>query len=143
MQIVYGFNDVNYKDISDFFSKVDGREQGGYNYRNILHMDKRNLKQEEISIRNSMFFTARIKRELVGYVKCITDDAYIMYILEVVVIPEQCNKGIDSHLLQDAISYAKDMRILKILLLSIPSKENFYIESGFKHILFQAMEKEN
>ena len=82
---------------------------------------------------NSIAVTARDKQgKLIGYLKIISDDVYIYYILDVMVAPNKRGKGIGTKLMNAALKYCRNNGYMKIFITAIPGKGDFYKRSGFK-----------
>jgi N-acetylglutamate synthase-like GNAT family acetyltransferase len=131
---------VSYEELQLFFAKMDVDSDSRFSNRNLLHLDNRTKPQEKRSISKALFFTARVNLELIGYVKGITDEAYHLFIPEVMILPEYQHRGIGKRLMELAVEYARDKKMFKVFLFAIPSRESYYEQFDFKKSLSQAME---
>lgn len=101
--------------------------------KNVFHFDLRNYEKEDLSLENTISVTARnYEDELIGYLRILTDHAYIYYILDVMVNPKYRNNGIGAELVSLAVNRCKDQGFIKIFLTAIPGTEKFYEKFGFK-----------
>jgi len=101
--------------------------------KNVFHIPLRSHRKERTSLDHTVSVTAReADGTLVGYLRVLTDHAYIFYILDVMVAPDSRNRGIGMRLMQTAVDRCKADGFIKIFLTSIPGTEGFYRQFGFK-----------
>ena len=98
----------------------------------IFHTILRSEEKERISLANVINVTARnSERQLVGYLKIITDNVYFYYIVDVMVDPDFQGNGIARSLLNITKDSVCASGFIKVLVNSIPGLETFYEEFGF------------
>lgn len=131
---------VTIEELSIFYKKMDIKTNEEISNRQILHLDLRTKIKEELSIENSIFLTVRNNKELIAYIRFISDFAYQCYIMEVMVLPDYQNKKIGKTMLLKVIRYAKKLKIFKIFLFAVPQRESYYRQFNFKNTISQALE---
>jgi len=103
--------------------------------RNVFHYSLRNREKEKISIENTVSVTARDKNrhnKLIGFLRLLTDHAYMYYILDVMVNPDYRKQGIGKKMLEITVNHCKKEGFIKIFLTAIPGSEPFYEKFGFR-----------
>ena len=100
--------------------------------RKVFHRSLRAPDKEATSLANVISVTARRGGALLGYLRVLTDRAYIYYILDVMVHPDWRGQGIGTALLSEALQQCRRNGFIKIFLTAIPGKESFYAKFGFK-----------
>lgn len=121
----------------DRMDRVEGER---FPAKNVFHYSLRNRKREEISLANTISVTARGEDgKLFGYLRILTDHAYMHYILDVMVDPECRGLGVGSQLTSIALEECKKKGFIKIFLTAIPGKEDFYGRFGFKPTMSPVM----
>lgn len=101
--------------------------------RNVFHVPLRTPEKERTSLTHTISVTARKSDgTLVGYLRILTDHAYIFYILDVMVAPDWRKRGVGKRLMQMAVERCKADGFIKIFLTAIPGTEGFYRPFGFK-----------
>ena len=130
----YQYDDVvAAKELSDLMRRMETATDDRFPARNVFHYDLRDEEKEARSLEHVISVTARTDaNELVGYLRVLTDQAYIFYILDVMVDPAHRGHKIGSHIMKMAVDEAKKEGFIKIFLTAIPGKEDFYKQFGFK-----------
>lgn len=139
MNIIYKYDDkVDSVDLFALLERLSAVEDGSERFaaRDVFHVSLRDPVKETISLANSISVTARCKeRGLIGYARVLTDQAYMYYILDVMVDPGWRGQGIGTHLVQLAIEEGQKGGFIKIFLTAIPGSETFYEKMGFRPTL--------
>jgi GNAT superfamily N-acetyltransferase len=132
-EVSYSFNDrVTVGELFDLLEKMMKFEGDRFPARNVFHFDLRDPSKEQESLENTISVTARcLNGNLVGYLRILTDNAYIYYILDVMVEPENRGRNIGRRLVEMAVEKAKLNGFIKIFLTAMPGTESFYREFGF------------
>jgi GNAT superfamily N-acetyltransferase len=133
-EIVYCHGDrVSVAELFHLLGQMEAYDGDRIPARKVFHVALRNNEKERMSLDHTVAVTARkVDGALVGYLRILTDHAYIFYILDVMVAPEWRKRGIGKHLMQTAIDQCKTGGFIKIFLTSIPGTEPFYQQFGFK-----------
>lgn len=105
----------------------------------ILHMPLRSREKEFIAISNSMCVTARVNKELVGFLRVITDKVYSFLITNVVVHPDFRHNGIASKMIKFTLNEVIPDSFIKVFLFALPGTEEFYEKFGFKEAISQTL----
>lgn len=136
VKIVYTFDDrVNSKELFELLEEMQKSTTDKFPAASVFHCALRNPEKEELSLQNTIAVTARNSgrnNRLVGYLRLLTDHAYIYYILDVMVDPEYRKQGIGKQLLDLTVNDCKKDGFIKIFLTAIPGSESFYQQFGFK-----------
>lgn len=127
---------ITYPELNYFFYQLSPSVQ------KLFYWDKRTGQLDEISLMNSVFVTARLEGELVGFIKIITDKAYEYYFSEVIVLPELRGKHIGTKMIKAGIEYCKAKGFIQIFLTAAKGKESYYRKFGFKPTQHQVMKIE-
>ncbi len=134
--IVFRFDDkVNADELFDLMEEMKKSTTDKFPPQNVFHYALRNKEKEEISIDNTVSVTARdINRnnKLIGFLRLLTDQAYMFYILDVMVDPDYRKLGIGKKMLEITVDHCKKEGFIKIFLTAIPGSEPFYEKFGFK-----------
>lgn len=133
-EITYCYNDrVLAAEIFHLLDQMEAYEGDRIPARKVFHVPLRSREKESTSLDHTISVTARkADGTLIGYLRILTDHAYIFYILDVMVDPEWRKRGIGKHLMQAAVDQCKAGGFIKIFLTSIPGTEPFYQQFGFK-----------
>lgn len=134
MDIAYKYDDtVSVEELFgllDTLMKYDGDR---FPAKNVFHVELRDKEKEAVSLKNTVSVTARKSSgELVGYLRILTDRAYMFYILDVMVDPKCRKQGIGSKLVELTVDSCKQKGFIKLFLTAIPGAENLYRKFGFK-----------
>ena len=106
----------------------------------IFHYSLRNSEREAAALEHGINVTARMPDgTLVGYMRIVTDHAYIYYIVDVMVHPGYQGSRIGSTMVEAALAELKRRGFIKVLLTAIPGKEEFYGRMGFKPTMSPVM----
>lgn len=134
MDIIYTYDDaVIASEIFDLLDRMEQAKDEAFPAKDVFHIPLRNLQSEERSLEHSISVTARDSYgALQGYLRILGDNAYIYYILDVMVTPEKRLKHIGSELVNLAVEKCKEAGFIKIFLTAIPGSESFYERFGFK-----------
>lgn len=109
--LIYKINDkVNYKEFESFLRKMGYRN---FDIRKLFTYNLRNKEKELESFKNSILITARENKDLIGFVKIITDNSYFYYFTDVMVIPQLRNRNIGTTMMKMGLKYCKKMDLLK------------------------------
>ena len=88
----------------------------------------------ERAISGSAFVvTAWIDEHLVGLARCVSDNASIVYIQDILVRPEHQRKGIGRALVQDCLEHFAHIRQKVLLTDDRPEQLRFYESLGFRN----------
>lgn len=102
----------------------------------IFHYSLRNPAREAAALTHGINVTARDPDgRLIGYMRLVTDHAYIYYIVDVMVSPDRQGERIGSQMVQAALDEVKRRGFIKVLLTAIPGKEEFYKRMGFRETM--------
>jgi GNAT superfamily N-acetyltransferase len=98
-----------------------------------------NRKQAQTGLNNSMFvISALADGKTVGTARIVGDGGRIMFIADVIVLPEYQGNGIGRTMVSKLMEYAKDSLedgdSVKLHLVSAKGKESFYRQFGFTEI---------
>ncbi len=124
--------------VAEFFAlleQLSKAEDGSERFaaRDVFHVSLRDPEKEAQSLACSISVTARGEgHKLLGYARVLTDQAYIYYILDVMVDPEYRGQGIGTRLVEHAVEEAQKNGFIKIFLTAIPGSEPFYERMGFR-----------
>ncbi|PSU85480.1 hypothetical protein C0W42_21325 [Photobacterium kishitanii] len=133
IDIIFDDKDINADEIFSLLEKMKNFKQDKYPAKNVFHCSLRDKEKELKSLLNTISITARSSNgELIGFLKLLTDYSYIFYILDVMVDPEYRNKGVGKQLVTKAVEFGKEEGFIKIFLTSLPGKESYYEQFGFK-----------
>jgi len=136
MGISFKYDDqVNSDELFDLMKEMEKSITDRFPPKNVFHYSLRNEEKEKISLKNTIAVTARDStknNKLVGYLRLLTDHAYMFYILDVMVDPDYRKLGIGKALMGLAVKHSKEGGFIKIFLTAIPGSEPFYEKFGFK-----------
>ena len=134
--ITYKYNDqVSSFELFELMKEMEKSTSDRFPAKNVFHYSLRNEEKELLSLKNTVSVTARDNSnqdKLVGYLRLLTDHAYMFYILDVMVDPEYRKQGIGKKLLELTVNKCKENGFIKIFLTAIPGSEPFYENFGFK-----------
>ena len=133
-EIVTRFDDaVGVDEMNALMRAMEADTSGRFPPRAIFHYSLRNDAREAAALEHGINVTSRLADgTLVGYMRIVTDHAYIYYIVDVMVHPGHQGSRIGSTMVQAALSELKRRGFIKVLLTAIPGKEEFYMRMGFK-----------
>jgi GNAT superfamily N-acetyltransferase len=133
-EIVTTFDDdVSVGEVNALMRAMEADTSGRFPPRAIFHYSLRTDEREAAALEHGINVTARLAdRSLVGYMRIVTDQAYIYYIVDVMVHPGHQGARIGSTMVQAALTELKRRGFIKVLLTAIPGKEEFYMRMGFK-----------
>jgi len=131
--MTYTYDDsVSVHELFELWEKMKAFQGDRFPAHLAFHMPLRDKKKEEESIKNTISVTARDNNgSLIGYLRILTDRAYIYYILDVMVDPKYRKKGIGSNLVELGVEQSKNQGFIKIFLTALPGTEKFYKKYGF------------
>jgi GNAT superfamily N-acetyltransferase len=134
MPIHYAYDDkVSVDELFGLLDKMMAFDGDRFPARNVFHVALRDKEKEDVSLKNTVAVTARgADGNLLGYLRILTDRAYMFYILDVMVDPESRGLGIGGKLVEVAVNECKKRGFIKIFLTAIPGSEAFYKKYGFK-----------
>ena len=92
--------------------------------------------QIETGLKNSAFIVAAKDGDItVGMARLISDGGYVVFIIDVLVLPEYQNKGIGKTMLNKIMDYIrnqlKDGYCIQVDLMAAKGRESFYEQFGF------------
>ncbi len=135
-KIKYQYDDrVEVKELVELMKEMGKSTTDKFPPANVFHYSLRNKEKEKTSLKNTVSITARDqdrKNKLVGYLRLLTDHAYMFYILDVMVDPDYRKLGIGKKMLEITVEQCKKQGFIKIFLTAIPGSEPFYEKFGFK-----------
>jgi len=136
MDIHYKYYDqVNSDELFDLMKEMEKSTTDRFPPKNVFHYSLRNEEKEKVSLKNTIAITARdntSNNKLIGYLRLLTDHAYMFYILDVMVDPDYRKMGIGKKMLEITVDQCKKQGFIKIFLTAIPGSEPFYERYGFK-----------
>ena len=134
--IIYSFDDrVTSAELFDLMAEMEKSKTDRFPPKNVFHVALRDTKKEDIALNNTISVTARDKGrngKLIGFLRLLTDRAYIHYILDVMVDPDYRKQGIGKQLIEITLNNCRKEGFIKIFLTAIPGSEPFYEKFGFK-----------
>ena len=126
-------DDVSVEELFSLLERMTDFDGDRFPAANVFHVALRSKEKEAESLKNSVSVTARRNDGmLIGYLRVISDQVYIYYILDVMVDPACRKQGIGTELVKLAVDNAKQSGFIKIFLTAIPGAEEFYGQFGFK-----------
>ena len=133
-RFIYKFDDeVSSAELFELMKEMEKSTTDRFPAKNVFHYALRNNEKEKLSLENTISVTARDKsKKLIGYLRLLTDKAYMFYILDVMVDPDYRKLGIGKELLELTVDKSKENGFIKIFLTAIPGSEPFYESFGFK-----------
>ena len=135
--INYTFDDrVNLTEIKILMSKMDENQTDRFLAKSIFHYALRSESKEVEALECGINVTARLPDDtLIGFLRVVSDREYIHYIVDVMVSPDLQNYGVGTQLMNLTIGSLKKNGFIKIVLTSIPGKEDFYRKFGFEETM--------
>lgn len=135
--IIYSFDDsVSLDELKSLMQKMTEDDSGTFPAEAIFHYAIRSDVKEGKALNYGINVTARSEEgQLIGYLRIVSDRAYIHYIVDVMVLPEHQGVRIGSELVNCALEALKESGFIKIILTAIPGKEDFYKRMGFKETM--------
>jgi len=132
--IVTTFDDkVGVGEMKKLMRAMEADTSGRFPPSAVFHYALRTDDREAAALEHGINVTARVPDgTLVGYMRIVTDQAYIYYIVDVMVHPGYQGSRIGSTMVQAALTELKRRGFIKVLLTAIPGKEEFYLRMGFK-----------
>ena len=125
-------DDVTVNELFDLMDRTEKAVGDRFPARNVFHRNLRNEESEAKTLKNTIAVTARNNDcLLIGYLRILTDGAYIFYILDVMVDPDERGSGIGSKLVELAVAECEKGGFIKIFLTALPGKEDFYAKFGY------------
>ena len=136
MDINFKYNDnVSSSELFELMKEMERSTTDRFPPANVFHYSLRNEEKENVSLKNTIAVTARDNTrndKLVGYLRLLTDHAYMFYILDVMVDPDYRKLGIGKELIGLTVKHCMKNGFIKIFLTAIPGTETFYEKFGFK-----------
>jgi len=134
MRIQYKYDDnVSVEELFDLIERMTSYDGDRFPAANVFHVSLRDPQKEAVSLAHTVSVTARNDDGvLVGYLRILSDHAYIYYILDVMVDPVFRKHGLGKELMRMAVDAARENGFIKIFLTAIPGTEPFYGKFGFK-----------
>jgi len=125
---------LNYKDFYHF--KYSFTEEEYIKFRNLVGWDQLDKHQIENVVKNSNFMISIYDHqgEQLGIARCISDNAYIYLMCDVMVDPKCQGKGVGKRMIEafiKYIGYGIGNEYAKIYIMSLKGKEGFYESLGF------------
>ena len=133
MRIRYKYDDsVSVEELFLLIKRMEAFGGDRFPASNVFHVRLRDKAKEAESLKHCISVSARgDDGTLIGYLRLLTDHAYIYYILDVMVDPGFRRQGIGKAMMQLAVDAAKKDGFIKIFLTAIPGTEEFYSQFGF------------
>ena len=121
-------------EMNDLMDAMDQDDSGRFAARAIFHYSLRDDRKEEAALKFGINVTARNKEsgKMIGYLRVISDRAYIHYIVDVMVHPDVQGERVGSGMVKLTLEKLKELGFIKVLLTAIPGKEDFYKRMGFQ-----------
>lgn len=134
MSVVYAYDDaVTVDELFVLLERMVAHRGDRFPAENVFHVSLRDREKERVSLERTISVTARTGDcQLVGYLRILTDHAYMYYLLDVMVDPALRRSGIGKHLVELAVNTIKSKGFMKLFLTAIPGSEDFYKKFGFK-----------
>jgi GNAT superfamily N-acetyltransferase len=127
---------VTVEAMTGLMQAMEADQSGRFPPRAIFHYSLRNSEREAAALQHGINVTARAPGDrLVGYMRIVTDHAYIYYIVDVMVHPDWQGHRIGSRMVGAALDELKRRGFIKVLLTAIPGKEEFYKRMGFQETM--------
>ena len=127
---------VGVEEMMELMRAMEADRSGRFPPSAIFHYSLRTPEKEAAALEHGVNVTARDGSGLlVGYMRIVTDRAYIHYIVDVMVRPDRQGERIGSRIVQAALDHIKERGFIKVLLTAIPGKEEFYKRMGFKETM--------
>lgn len=124
---------VSVEELFHLLEEMDKFKGDRFPARNVFHTSLRDEAKEAESLKNTIAITARdTDGTLIGYIRLLTDKAYMFYILDVMVHPDYRKQGIGEAMMEVTVEESKKNGFIKIFLTAIPGSEPFYAKFGFK-----------
>jgi GNAT superfamily N-acetyltransferase len=133
-EVITTFDDeVGVEEIKVLMREMEADTSGRFPPSAVFHYPLRNDEREAAALEHGINVTSRLgDGTLAGYMRIVTDHAYIYYIVDVMVHPAHQGARIGSTMVQAALTELKRRGFIKVLLTAIPGKEEFYLRMGFK-----------
>jgi predicted N-acetyltransferase YhbS len=129
-------DEVSVAEMQALMEAMEGDESGRFPPSAVFHYSLRNAAREEVALRNGINVTARDPSGgLVGYMRIVSDRAYIHYVVDVMVHPDRQGERIGSTMVRAALDALINEGFIKVLLTAIPGKEDFYRRLGFRETM--------
>jgi len=113
----FDHNEVNWKELSDLYK--------------IAPLGNKDPKKLEIVFANSMYkYFVYVGSKLVGAGRCLSDGFDCAYICDIAIHPDYQGFGLGSVIINKFIEDTKGFE--KVILYSVPGKEEFYSKFGFE-----------
>ena len=120
----------------EFFDLLDRMENSVNDMipaHKAFHRSLRTVAKEESSIANAGIITARDSEGLlIGFLRYVTDYTYVYYLTEMMVDPKYQGMGVGKKLMNIWVDEGKKGGFIKMILTSIPDKEQFYRKLDFQ-----------
>jgi predicted N-acetyltransferase YhbS len=131
------FDDVvTVDEMQNLMDRMEADRSGRFPPSAVFHYALRTREREEAALANGINVTAReTDGTLVGYLRIVTDRAYIYYIVDVMVRPDRQGSRVGSRMVGTALDELKRRGFIKVLLTAIPGKEEFYKRMGFRETM--------
>jgi GNAT superfamily N-acetyltransferase len=127
---------VTVEEMTELMRAMEADRSGRFPPSAIFHYSLRTPAREAAALSHGINVTARAERgTLLGYMRIVTDHAYIYYIVDVMVRPEAQGHRTGSRMVGAALDEIKRRGFIKVLLTAIPGKEDFYKRMGFKETM--------
>ena len=104
--------------------------------RNSAGWPQMHLEQIETGLKNSAFIiAAKDGNNTVGMARLVSDGGYVVFIVDVLVLPEYQRKGIGKTMMEKIMEYIcgklKDGYCIQVDLMAAKGRESFYEKFGF------------
>ncbi len=133
-------DEVTVGEMNHLMRAMEADTSGRFPPSAIFHYALRNDEREAAALTHGINVTARKPDStMIGYMRIVTDHAYIYYIVDVMVHPGYQGSRIGSTMVEAALAELKQRGFIKVLLTAIPGKEEFYGRMGFKPTMSPVM----
>jgi len=126
-------NDVT---ASELMSLYHGCPDAGW-----IHIGRRNLERNEIMIKNSRLFVARMNGRVIGAIRYFSDGAYNAAVEDWIVRPECRRSGVGIRLMLNMIESLEKEHVIKVTAIPSEHTQTIYEKLGWRWTRLPAMER--
>lgn len=117
---------IGYWEYRMILKKMDSKKN-----RETFFYSDRNCNKDKTALKNGFFVTAREEGKMIGFMKIITDRAYLYYISELMILPEFQGQRLATVMMKKFMDYCRKKKAIKVFLTSLPKLEHYYKRLGF------------